>query len=122
MLFRLSVLLLLQKNVGPGNVLALILVMFAGQLGDQLQQQAANETASLKPAHSYVPWVTVDGIPIGGAYEQLQTFICADYKGQRLVACFQPWPGSHPPCLQKCIHKYFTSEHSLPTRIEHGGS
>lgn len=74
---------LLQEFAVPANVPALILVMFVGRLGDQLQRQAANETASLRPAHSYVPWITVDGIPIGGAYEQLQTFICADYKGQR---------------------------------------
>ncbi len=44
---------------------------------------AAEETASLKPAHTYVPWITVNGIAIGGAFEQLQTFICASYLGER---------------------------------------
>lgn len=61
-----------------------------GEQGDKLQQQAANETAGLRPPHSYVPWVTVDGIPIGGAYEQLQTFICANYKGKRPDTCYGP--------------------------------
>lgn len=55
-----------------------------GALGDDLQRQAAQETGSLRPPHSYVPWVTVNGIPIGGAHEQtLQIFICAAYLGDR---------------------------------------
>lgn len=36
----------------------------AGQLGDSLQRLAAQRTASLKPAHQYVPWVVVNGIPL----------------------------------------------------------
>ncbi len=58
-----------------------------GQMAVELQKKAAEETASLKPAHTYVPWVTVNGIAIGGAFEQLQTFICASYLGERY---FQP--------------------------------
>ena len=52
-------------------------------MADELQQKAAEETASLRPAHTYVPWVTVNGIALGGAFEQLQTFICAAYLGDR---------------------------------------
>ncbi|KAA6423972.1 MAG: hypothetical protein FRX49_05931, partial [Trebouxia sp. A1-2] len=52
------------------------------QMAVELQKKAAEETASLKPAHTYVPWVTVNGIAIGGAFEQLQTFICASYLGE----------------------------------------
>ena len=55
----------------------------AGQMADELQEKAAEETASLKPAHTYVPWITVNGIALGGAFEQLQTFICAAYLGDR---------------------------------------
>lgn len=36
----------------------------AGQLGDSLQRLAAQRTASLKPAHKWVPWVVVNGIPL----------------------------------------------------------
>ena len=51
----------------------------AGELGDKLQHQAANETAGLKPAH------TVNGIALGGAFEQVQMFVCAAYQGKRYV-------------------------------------
>lgn len=56
-------------------------------MADELQKWAGEETANLKPPHSYVPWVTVNGIPLGGAYEQLQTFICAAYLGERYGPC-----------------------------------
>lgn len=69
-----------------------------GQMAFELQKKAAEETASLKPAHTYVPWVTVNGIPIGGAFEQLQTFICASYLGERY---FQPL------CCISCAHYQF---------------
>ena len=52
-------------------------------MADDLQKQAAEETASLTPPHTYVPWVTVNGITVGGALDQLQTFICAAYLGDR---------------------------------------
>ena len=57
-----------------------------GQMAVELQNKAAEETASLKPAHTYVPWVTVNGIAVGGAFEQLQTFICASYLGERYLS------------------------------------
>lgn len=62
----------------------------SGQMADELQEKAAEETASLKPAHTYVPWITVNGIALGGAFEQLQTFICAAYLGDRPEACYGP--------------------------------
>ncbi|KAL0018223.1 hypothetical protein WJX77_010691 [Trebouxia sp. C0004] len=62
----------------------------SGQMAVELQKKAAEETASLKPAHTYVPWITVNGIAIGGAFEQLQTFICASYLGDRPETCYGP--------------------------------
>jgi hypothetical protein len=35
-----------------------------GQLGVSLQRLAAQRTGSLKPAHKWVPWVVVNGIPL----------------------------------------------------------
>lgn len=52
-------------------------------MADELQKWAGEETASLRPPHEYVPWVTVNGIALGGAFEELQTFICAAYLGDR---------------------------------------
>lgn len=66
------------------RVLEVIPCGHTGPLADDLQRQAAEETGSLKPPHSYVPWVTVNGIPLGGTYDQtLQIFICAAYLGDR---------------------------------------
>lgn len=59
-----------------------------GSMADELQKWAGEETANLKPPHSYVPWVTVNGIPLGGAYQELQTFVCAAYLGERPLACY----------------------------------
>ena len=68
----------------PGvTVFDLVNLGYAGAMADELQKQAADETASLRPPHSYVPWITVNGIALGGASEQLQTFICAAYLGDR---------------------------------------
>ena len=58
-------------------------VGYAGALGDNLQKQAADETGSLRPPHSYVPWITLNGVALGGAFEHLQIFICAAYLGDR---------------------------------------
>ena len=59
------------------------LVANAGTMADELQKKAADETASLRPPHSYVPWITVNGIALGGAFEQLQISVCAAYLGDR---------------------------------------
>ncbi len=48
----------------------------AGDLGAELVHVAANETASLHPAHTYVPWVVVEGVAIGSAHPFLRQFVC----------------------------------------------
>ena len=58
-------------------------VEYTGSMADELQKHAANETASLRPPHSYVPWITVNGVALGGAFEELQIFTCAAYLGDR---------------------------------------
>lgn len=75
-------------------------VGYAGALADDLQKQAANETGSLKPAHSYVPWITVNGVALGGAFEQLQIFICAAYLGDRYDCALRD--GAHAVGMATC--------------------
>jgi interferon gamma-inducible protein 30 len=41
-----------------------------------LQQLAAQRTASLKPPHRWVPWVTVNGIPLLDDVDSIQRYIC----------------------------------------------
>ena len=49
----------------------------AGSLGDELEAAAANKTAELYPAHQYVPWVTINSIPLRENYGNVRQFICA---------------------------------------------
>ena len=55
----------------------------AGDLGVELEVEAAAVTAALHPPHVYVPWVTVNGVAIGQGYQFLLTFVCAAYTGDR---------------------------------------
>jgi interferon gamma-inducible protein 30 len=52
---------------------------------------AANETASLQPAHTYVPWVVVEGVAIGSAHPFLRQFVCVALPGSdRPESCTIP--------------------------------
>lgn len=63
----------------------------AGNLGAELVHAAADETASLQPAHTYVPWVVVDGVAIGSASPFLRHFVCVALRpGDRPDACTIP--------------------------------
>ncbi len=55
----------------------------AGDLGVELEVEAATATAVLDPPHVYVPWVTVNDVAIGQGYQFLLTFVCAAYTGNR---------------------------------------
>jgi interferon gamma-inducible protein 30 len=54
------------------------------KLGNQLQHAYAVQTDSLQPKHTYVPWVTVNGIHTedieNRALENLVKLICQTYK------------------------------------------
>lgn len=54
----------------------------AGELGTSLQRLAAQRTAGLKPAHQYVPWVVVNGIPLLEDDENILRYICVAYTGR----------------------------------------
>lgn len=59
-----------------------------GQLGDSLQRLAAQRTASLKPAHQWVPWVVVNGIPLLDDDENVSTgFFCCCCTAVVLSMC-----------------------------------
>jgi hypothetical protein len=61
-----------------------------GPLGDLLQRRAAERTADLKPPHRYVPWVTVNGVPLLSADASLERFICVAYdEADRPQACLE---------------------------------
>jgi interferon gamma-inducible protein 30 len=63
-----------------------------GRQGDALERAAAEETAALRPPHRWVPWVVVNGIPLGEDLDSLWRYICVAYAGQRPAACYAPPP------------------------------
>lgn len=48
-----------------------------GEEGDALELAAAKETGALIPKHTFVPWVVVNGVALGGAFEDLDRYVCA---------------------------------------------
>eukprot|EP00775_Hariotina_reticulata_P014323 gene14323-49_t len=71
-----------QCAVKAGMVPAKLLTCFNGQLGSALQRLAGEHTSSLKPAHQYVPWVVVNGIPLLEDLDNLLKYICVAYTGR----------------------------------------
>jgi hypothetical protein len=43
--------------------------------------------ARVQPPHTYVPWVTVNGVPIYTDSDNLLTYICKAYTGTPPAAC-----------------------------------
>ncbi|KAL4422804.1 hypothetical protein ABPG75_009001 [Micractinium tetrahymenae] len=63
-----------------------------GPDGDALESKAAEVTAALDPPHTYVPWVVVNGIPLGGLDSQLTRIVCIAFSGIKPKACYEPPP------------------------------
>jgi len=66
----------------------------SGKLGEELEQQIGAQTKSLKPPHRWVPWLTVNGVPIWDDNANLEQYICAAYQGERPELCFRRKPVS----------------------------
>ncbi|KAI3948303.1 hypothetical protein MKW92_024169 [Papaver armeniacum] len=47
----------------------------------------AKTTGALNPPHKYVPWVTVNDVPLFDDYRNFQTYVCNAYQGSRPTAC-----------------------------------
>jgi interferon gamma-inducible protein 30 len=69
--------------------------------GAALERAAEAETAAVVPQHRYVPWVTVNGVPLGTLDDRLALFVCVAYLGRRPDACYEPPSSSaiHAPDL-----------------------
>jgi interferon, gamma-inducible protein 30 len=53
-----------------------ILSCAASAKGDELEKKAAEETASLDPQHTYVPWLVINGVAIGQDMDKMGKFVC----------------------------------------------
>lgn len=48
-----------------------------GKQGDRLEERAGLETIKLKPTLKFVPWIVVQGVPLGADFENLERYVCA---------------------------------------------
>ena len=56
----------------------------SGEEGAALIAEAEKETESLIPKHTFVPWVVVDGLPLGDAsLETTKSVACAAWRGKK---------------------------------------
>ncbi|KAM9790781.1 gamma-interferon-inducible lysosomal thiol reductase [Syngnathus typhle] len=62
-----------------------------GDVGNQLMHQNALRTNALDPPHTFVPWVTINGVHTDDLQKKATTslfpFICSMYKGIKPVVC-----------------------------------
>ncbi|KAJ8408358.1 hypothetical protein AAFF_G00257720 [Aldrovandia affinis] len=68
-----------------------IMTCVKGDQGNKLMHANAQMTNALTPAHTYVPWVTFDGVHTDDlesrAMSSLFTLVCSLYKGGKPPAC-----------------------------------
>lgn len=64
-----------------------VLDCYESGYGQKLELQYAEQTDSLQPPHTYVPWVVVDGQPLYDDYEYFEAYICKAYSGELPKAC-----------------------------------
>ncbi|XP_046864057.1 gamma-interferon-inducible lysosomal thiol reductase-like [Xenia sp. Carnegie-2017] len=82
---------LLPRNNAPkcakkfGLDYSLIISCVKGRLGNELEHKMAKKTNALEPPHTYVPWVTLNGVHTDAiqtaAQENLVKLICDTYQG-----------------------------------------
>lgn len=79
-----------------------IMTCVKGDVGNKLMHENAVKTEGLKPAHEYVPWITVNGEHTEDlqdkAMSSLFNLVCSLYKGEKPPAC--------TPAVQKKSRSY----------------
>mmetsp|Transcript_10380 Transcript_10380/g.27200 ORF Transcript_10380/g.27200 Transcript_10380/m.27200 type:complete len:143 (-) Transcript_10380:139-567(-) len=69
------------------DVVSNIKACAAGKLGKQLEQKMKEATDALQPSHTFVPWVTINGNPLGENVDILVSSVCETYTGPKPSAC-----------------------------------
>ncbi|MCL7044596.1 hypothetical protein MKW94_008377 [Papaver nudicaule] len=65
---------------------------YVNGLGQNLKLQYATETDALWPPRDYVPWVTVNEVPLRMDFENFMKYICKAYKGSPVPKACQELP------------------------------
>ncbi|KAI3929688.1 hypothetical protein MKX01_025856 [Papaver californicum] len=60
---------------------------YSSELGQQLELGYAKVTGDFNPPHRYVPWVTVNDVPLYDEYRNFETYVCNAYKGTKPTTC-----------------------------------
>ncbi|KQK22107.1 gamma-interferon-inducible lysosomal thiol reductase isoform X2 [Brachypodium distachyon] len=74
---------------------------YKSERGHELSLKFGKLTDALVPPHKYVPWVVVDGQPIGEDYENFLFYVCKAYKGQPPKVCHGS--GSRRPFIKEVV-------------------
>ncbi|XP_028407156.1 gamma-interferon-inducible lysosomal thiol reductase-like [Dendronephthya gigantea] len=78
-----------------------------GDLGNRLEHEMALKTEALKPTHTYVPWVTLEGVHTkeiqNEAESNLIELICKTYKGPVPSGCEKYQSGFTNGPIERCL-------------------
>ncbi|TYI62909.1 hypothetical protein E1A91_D10G281200v1 [Gossypium mustelinum] len=81
--------------------------------GYKLLLQYANETAHLKPAQEYVPWVVVNNQPLRQDFENFVKYVCQAYKGDHKPAACKAQSSNLSPTIYACLLSTVNSQSQL---------
>lgn len=84
-----------------------------GPQGDALEAAAAAATAALRPPHTYVPWVVVEGVPLGELDDKLKVS-SASKQGERRRVAHNTHPRPTPPGAPRPLPTPGHPVHCLP--------
>ena len=95
-----------SKEPTPQLSLDKIMDCTQSHIGDDLLKALGDKTDKLVPAHQWVPWVTVNGVPLWEDNDNLWQYVCAAYDGERPPVCFEQRKASAAiitaePCLRQ---------------------
>eukprot|EP00873_Tetraselmis_striata_P034436 jgi/Tetstr1/454700/TSEL_041586.t1 len=88
----------MQASMSAGDINGCV----EGSLGEQLEASFEKATDALVPAHTFVPWVTVNGVALREDVDNLEQYVCAAYTGDRPAACFGSKVAHAPAALAGC--------------------
>ncbi|KAJ7959874.1 Gamma-interferon-inducible lysosomal thiol reductase [Quillaja saponaria] len=87
--------------------------------GKELELRYAAETDVLRPPHTFVPWVVLDGQPLYEDYEDIVSYVCKAYKGtSEPKACSQVYFKTVQRGKAKPMRSVCNKETMMPTLLE----
>ena len=89
----------------------------SGDLGNKLEHEMALKTDALVPDHTYVPWITLEGVHTekiqNEAEDNLVRLICKTYKGSEKPEACQDYLGNNQRCWRNSRKNTYVDENSI---------